>query len=71
MKKYDFDLNFGINGDTALICYCRNRYVTANVEDIKILLEHGADKSIVNNEGKTAYDYAVENDFTDIAELLK
>ena len=37
----------------------------------KLLLEYGADKSIKDNEGKTAYDYAVENGNTEIAELLK
>jgi len=38
---------------------------------LKFLLENGADKSIKDNDGKTAYDYAVENGNTELAELLK
>ena len=37
----------------------------------KLLLEYGADKSIKDNEGKTAYDYAIENGYAEVAELLK
>jgi ankyrin repeat protein len=36
----------------------------------KLLLEHGADKSIKTNDGKTAKDFAHEKGFTEIAELL-
>ena len=36
----------------------------------ELLLEYGADKDIKDNDGKTAYDYAVENGNTEIAKLL-
>jgi ankyrin repeat protein len=71
LKNYEFDPNSTFDGDTALIYYCRGRFARANAEDVKALLEYGADKSIVNDEGKTAYDYAVENGFEEIVELLK
>ena len=38
---------------------------------IKLLLENGADKSIIDAHGKTAYDYAVELNESDVIELLK
>ena len=41
------------------------------LENVKLLVESGADKTIQDNAGKTAYDYAVENGFSDLAELLK
>ncbi|NLY31477.1 MAG: ankyrin repeat domain-containing protein [Firmicutes bacterium] len=40
-------------------------------EIVELLLEHGADKSIKDSSGKTAYDYAVEEDNLELAELLK
>ena len=38
---------------------------------IELLLEYGADKTYVDECGKTAYDYAVENDNLVFQELLK
>ena len=38
---------------------------------VKILIENGADINIKNNDGKTALDYAEENDYKSIIELLK
>jgi ankyrin repeat protein len=38
--------------------------------DLNFLLSHGADKTLVDNSGKTAYDYAKEN-YPEFAELLK
>jgi len=43
----------------------------ATIDIINLLLEHGADKSIKDTQGKTAYNYAVESGFSDLAELLK
>lgn len=40
-------------------------------EIVKILIENGADINIKNNDGKTALDYAEENDYKNIIELLK
>ena len=52
------DLN--ANGDTALIHFLRFAS-TRKEETIRYLIQSGADLSIQNNEGKTAYDYAAEN----------
>ena len=38
---------------------------------LKLLLEHGANRSAKDSQGKTAYDYAVQNEFLELAELLK
>ena len=40
-------------------------------EAIEILLTHGADSRIKNKRGKTAYDYAIENGYTELSELLQ
>lgn len=41
------------------------------VEDCKLFLKLGADPTIKDNSGKTAYDYAMENGNTEVAELLR
>ncbi len=38
---------------------------------VTVLLDRGADLSVRDSSGKTAYDYAVENGYADLAELLK
>ena len=42
-----------------------------STEATKFLLEHGADKTIKDTDGKTAYDYAIENEYLELAELLR
>lgn len=42
-----------------------------DLDIIRLLLEKGADKSIKDEQGKTAYDYAVDLHETDLAELLE
>lgn len=37
---------------------------------VKLLLDYGADVSIQDDEGYTAYDYAVKNDFKEAVEML-
>ena len=43
----------------------------ASLEYIQFLLSIGADKTLTDKNGKTAYDYAIENGYTELAELLK
>ena len=38
---------------------------------IQLLLDRGADKTMKNDEGKTAYDIALEEGHTDIAQMVK
>ena len=38
---------------------------------IQLLLDRGADKTMKNDEGKTAYDIALEEGHTDIAKMVK
>lgn len=65
---YDIDAICGSEGETALICAARrNKGIAAT----KVLLDHGADKTIKDDNGKTAYDYAIENGNAELAELLK
>ncbi len=65
---YDIDAVCGSEGETALICAAKR---DNGISAIKVLLDHGADKTIKDDNGKTAYDYAVENGNTELAELLK
>jgi len=57
----------GEKGKTPLMWGARENSLGA----VKLLLEHGADKSIKDNEGKTAYNYAIEGGNREVAELLK
>ena len=61
----------GINGSKSpLMCA-----VLSNTEEseeiILLLIQHGADKEYIDECGKTAYDYAVENENIIIQEYLK
>lgn len=61
-----------ITGTTPLIAAVRFGYSDAESKvTIKYLLEHGANPHIKDDNGKTAYDYAVENGNTEVAELIK
>ena len=61
------DVNNTSAGMTALMFAARD----SNNEMIDLLLAYGADKTILSDEGKTAYDYAIEYGHTEIAEMLK
>jgi len=54
-------------GQTPLMYSARNN----SADTARLLLEHGADRSIADNDGKTAYDFAVENGNIELMELLK
>ena len=54
-------------GITALMFAARD----STPEMVKLLLDYGADKSIKSTDGKTAYDYAVERGFVELAEIIK
>ena len=60
MVLYDF-------GDTALM------YATleGETEIVRLLLENGANPNIINNNGNTALSLALDNEHTEIAELLE
>ena len=38
---------------------------------LTLLLKLGADKSLTDANGKTAFDYAVERGFVELAEIIK
>jgi len=54
------------NGKTPLMWGAESN----SVDTVNLLLERGADKSIKDNTGKTAYDYATEEGNREVAELL-
>ena len=54
-------------GNTALIVAAQNN----QIEIAQLLLDRGASKSITDGSGKTAYDYAVEKGYEEIARLLR
>lgn len=55
------------DGNTALIIAARD----GEIEMVKFLLDQGCDRTLTNDQNQTAYDCAVGNGFTEIAELLK
>jgi len=48
-----------------------NAASVGNMELVQYLLSEQADPLLQDTTGKTAYDYAVERGYTDVAELLK
>lgn len=68
IKENYFDINSkDFAGNTALIVATKNN----QTQIMKLLLELGADKSLKDADGKTAYDYAVEYDRKDHISLLE
>ena len=69
INRRSFDINaVNADGDTPLIYFVRfasNR----KIETLQFLIQSGADLRIKNNEGKSAYDYALER-HPEFAELL-
>lgn len=74
LNNHNFDINFiSRYGESCLIIYCRGG--GKNPEVVKALLNAGADPSIkIHNDsednGKTAYDLAVEEGSSEIADVL-
>jgi len=68
IKEDFFDINSkDLAGDTALIVATKNE----QAQIVYLLLELGADKFPMDSKGKTAYDYAVEKGYAELAEILK
>ena len=72
LKQAGFDINgANVHSETPLIVAVQ----TFNVRALKWLIRAGADKTVKNAEGKTAYDIARENsyifDFRELTEQLK
>ena len=59
------------DGRTALHFACLSGYADPTKEYIQYLIDHGVDSTAKDSFGKTAYDYAVEDGHTEIADLLK
>jgi ankyrin repeat protein len=58
------------DGRTALHFACLSGYADPTKEYIQYLIDHGVDPARKDSFGKTAYDYAVEDGHTEIADLL-
>ncbi|MCU0104552.1 ankyrin repeat domain-containing protein [Acholeplasma vituli] len=67
-----FDVNV-VNkaGFSALMFLARFTIDELNIEMVNILLEYDADKTLVNEDGMTAYDYALETGNPKLIELLR
>ena len=71
ITKYQVNVNaVGYQQKTALIRLTAITEAVPPREMVEMLLSHGADKTLTDANGKTAYDYAVENGYTELAELL-
>ena len=67
-----FDVNVvSKEGYSALMFVSRFTIKDINIEMVNILLEYGADKTLVNEDGMTAFDYALETGSTELIELLR
>ena len=58
------------DGRTALHFACLSGYSDPTKEYIQYLIDQGVDPAVKDSFGKTAYDYAVEDGHTEIADLL-
>jgi ankyrin repeat protein len=58
-------------GRTALFYVTKDGYEGDWESMIEILINAGIDRSVSDNQGKTAYDYAVEAGDNDLAEFIK
>ena len=68
VKDYQFDVNYqALTGQTSLMFAAEQ----GHSDVVNMLLSYGADKTLTDSHGKTAYDYAVENGYIELAELLK
>ena len=56
--------------NTALLSAVKYRS-EERTEMVELLLELGANVDMTDDQGKTAYDYAVENGYAEIAERIK
>lgn len=59
------------DGRTLLHFACLSGFADPSKEYIQYLIDQGVDPAIKDSYGKTAYDYAVEDGNTEIADLLK
>ena len=76
---YEYDLKKYINDQTTILGYspliCSIVLFKGKESDhkemIKLLLREGADVTLKDSKGKTAYDYAIENGYYELAEMIK
>lgn len=72
ISDYAVDANACIdNGRTILHIYVRSGHQIATAEKVAAILAFGTDPTIADEDGKTAYDYAVEKGYEDIAQMLQ
>ena len=68
-EHYEMNVDQPSNG------MCRTALMFAVMRDARrscqFLLNHGAEKSVTDAEGKTAYDIALELGYTEIAEMVR
>jgi ankyrin repeat protein len=57
------------DGGAALHMACSNQY-REHVEIVQCLLQNGANATVVNRQGKLAYDCAIEKGYNNSAQLL-
>ena len=67
INNYHLPINkVNVNGQTPLIMGVKNNAA----DTVKLLIDHGADITIKDNDGYSAYDYALQNNNFDIIDLL-
>lgn len=71
LETYDYDVNStGFQGKTPIILAVSYAERSATVEMVETLIAFGADLSMTDDFGKTALEYAVENENAELIALL-
>lgn len=68
VEEKNYNVNSTSAGNTTALMYAAKNN---SIDVCNYLLENGADKSLKDNSGKNAYDYAIENNFSEIAQLVE
>lgn len=72
LSSYQLDASAqSYKGQTILHLYIVSGWQRATSENVTALLTMGIDPAVVDSNGKTAYDYSVENGYDEIAQLLQ
>ena len=72
MENDLFDVNVLNDGGYSALMYLARVYLgQVTLDMIQILIDYGANKTLVNEDGMTAFDYALETGNTELIELLR
>lgn len=68
LKNGYCDVNSVVSGTMTPLMFAAQ---SSTAEMVELLLSYGADKTVVDEDGRTAYDHAIERGKPEVAELIK